>query len=60
MSPVGYVVDDVDARLRRRGARCERDEARERGEAEGACYAFSQAIPSLSRSRPLLCDIAWR
>jgi hypothetical protein len=57
---VSYVVDDVDARLlRRRRAGDESRHARAGREAEGASYAFSQAIP-LSRSRPLLYDIASR
>jgi hypothetical protein len=36
----------------------ERGDADADREAEGAGYAFSQAIPSLSRSRPRLYDIA--
>jgi hypothetical protein len=58
--PVGYVVDDVDARLHRsRGGR-KRSKARAGRKAEGACYAVSQAIPSSSRSRPRLHDMARR
>jgi hypothetical protein len=64
------VVDSVDARpLSRRGKRCEesdddrvgRDAPRDiEAISPAAGYAFSQAIPSLSRSSPLLYDIARR
>jgi hypothetical protein len=57
---VSYVVDHVDARpLRRRPAGSERDTDAGR-ETEGAGYAFSRAIPSWSRSRSRLYDIASR
>jgi hypothetical protein len=58
--PVRYVVDHVDARLCGGRARRERGSPDADSEAEGAGYAFSQAIPSLSRSRPRLCDMPIR
>jgi hypothetical protein len=57
---VSDVVDHVVARLLRRSRARREGDADAAREAEGAEYAYSQAIPSLSRSRARLYDIASR